>query len=135
MDNIYISAIPQGINNISIARHDFMVGLGRPMGRKWFLQCHVTADIPFPTWRPSNRKCTIFTCTRARSEIPNDCWGFSKTPDSNEEVPTTSRDCRCPFPNMADAKPEVYLSSLVGEVEAKFQMFFGGFQGRPIQRN
>ena len=48
-------------------------------------------------------------------------------------VPTMSRDSRCPFLNMAAAKPEVYLSSLVGEVEVKFQMLLGGFQGRPIQ--
>ncbi len=43
-------------------------------------------------------------------------------------VPTMSRDCRCPFPNMAAAKPEVYLSPVVGELEAKFQSIdFWGF--------
>ena len=85
-------------------------------------------------WRAPNRKCTYLHCRWARNEIPNDFGGFSRTPDSMKVVPTMSRDCRCPFPNMAAAKPEMYLSPVVGELETKFQMIFGGFQGRPTQR-
>ena len=35
---------------------------------------------------------------------------------------------------LAAAKPEMYLSPVVGELDAKFQMFFWGFQGRPTKR-
>ena len=34
---------------------------------------------------------------------------------------------------LAVAKPEVYVSPVVGELDAKFQMFFDGFQGRPTE--
>jgi hypothetical protein len=37
------------------------------------------------------------------------------------------------FSNMAAAKPEACISPVVGELETKFQMIFGDFQGRPTQ--
>ena len=59
----------------------------------------------------------IFTCRRARDEIPNDFWEFSRMLVSTEVVSIMSRDCRGHFPNMAASKPEVYVFSLVGEIE------------------
>jgi hypothetical protein len=60
-------------------------------------------------------------CRDDRDKIPKALLELSKMPDSNEVVPTQSRDCRRYFREMAAAKPEVSLTRVVEVLETKFE--------------
>ena len=84
-------------------------------------------------WRMSNINLQNFGCNWDRNEIPNDFLWFPMTPNQMEVLSYKSRDADANLIKMAAAKPEVYLSQVVVEIETKFQMIFWGFQWRPTK--